>query len=108
MIQSCLAGAGFFIWDKTLRNARGMARLIMDDAYSVGPADILLLAIQRSWMRAGFPYRGPSARCSLIWCGQMLANTIPGFTLAGWDVDETVEPGFREAPREILHVQTVC
>ena len=33
--------------DTMLSRAGGMARLIMDDAYSVGPADILFPAIQR-------------------------------------------------------------
>ena len=73
-----------------------MARAIMDDGYVVGPPALVFAAIRKfeEDIKNNCGLTLQRTKCEVFsWTGEMPDNVIPGFTLAGTDVDGRFKPG---------------
>ena len=96
--------------DEALSQEGGMARLIMDDAYGVGPGHVLFPAIMRFEERirreCGLVLQ--RTKCEVFsWSGVMPVNPIPGFTLAGTMVEDTFQPRSTQPVSDLTQAGTV-
>ena len=83
--------------DRAVSQGGGMARAIMDDGYCAGPPALVFPAIRKfeQDIKANCSLSLQRTKCEVFsWSGQMPADVIPGFSLAGTEVNGSFEPGF--------------
>ena len=83
--------------DTAVSPGGGMARAIIDDRYVAGPPALVFPAIRKfeedTYNKCVLTLQ--RTKCKVFsWTGEMPNNVIPGFTLAGTEVDGRFEPGF--------------